>query len=92
MGYNQIPTLIYTPQILDRSGSKLSKRKYVGGDSAYRGMYDEYIVNISLIKDELGDDAIKKLWNVSSPWASDPKYFFRDYTVNYLLEVMKEEF
>ncbi|CPS60009.1 Uncharacterised protein [Chlamydia trachomatis] len=50
MGYNQIPTLIYTPQILDRSGSKLSKRKYVGGDSAYRGMYDEYIVNISLIK------------------------------------------
>ena len=55
-------------------------------------MYDEYIVNISLIKDELGDDAIKKLWNVFSPWASDPKYFFRDYTVNYLLEVMKEEF
>ena len=92
MGYNQIQTLIYTPQILDRSGSKLSKRKYVGGDSAYRCMYDEYIVNISLIKDELGDDAIKKLWNIFSPWASDPKYFFRDYTVNYLLEVMKEEF
>lgn len=43
-------------------------------------------------KDELGDDAIKKLWNIFSPWASDPKYFFRDYTVNYLLEVMKEEF
>lgn len=92
MGYEKIPTLIYTPQILDNSGSKLSKRKYVGGDSAYRGMFDEYIVNISLIKDELGDDAIKKLWEHFSVWVSDPKYFFRDYTVNYLLEEMKEVF
>lgn len=91
LGYSEIPTLIYTPQVLDESGSKLSKRMYVGGDEAYKKMYDEYVVNISLIKDSLGENAIKKLWDVFSGWATDPKYFFRDYTVDYLLSLIKEE-
>lgn len=54
-------------------------------------MYDEYVVNISLIKDSLGENAIKKLWDVFSGWAADPKYFFRDYTADYLLSLIKEE-
>lgn len=83
--------LIYTPQVLDKSGSKLSKRMYVGGDDAYRKMYDEYVVNISLLKDSLGADIIKKLWSVLSDWAVDPKFFFRDYTVDFLLSIIGGE-
>lgn len=36
LGYSEIPTLIYTPQVLDRSGSKLSKRMYVGATMRIR--------------------------------------------------------
>lgn len=91
MGYDELPMLIYTPQVLDKSGSKLSKRMYVGGDDAYRKMYDEYVVNISLLKDSLGADIIKKLWSVFSDWAVDPKFFFRDYTVDFLLSIIGGE-
>ncbi len=90
LGYNQIPTLIYTPQVLDRTGAKLSKRMYVGGDEAYRNMCDEYIVNISLIKEALGENAISAIWPIFLRWSSDPKCFFREYTVDYLNSVILE--
>lgn len=80
--------LIYAPQVLDKTGSKLSKRMYVGGDEAYKKMYDEYVVNVSLLKKSLGEDIIQKLWFTFSGWATDPKFFFRDYTVDYLLSVI----
>ena len=40
LGYTDVPSIIYTPTILDWSGSKLSKRMYVG-NQAYREYYKE---------------------------------------------------
>lgn len=88
LGYNEMPNFIFTPQILDWAGTKLSKRMYVG-NSAYRKMYKNGLINITTLEKDYGSEVYEKLYREINSWVSEPKRFFRDYTVEYLEEVLK---
>ena len=87
LGYNEMPNFIFTPQILDWAGTKLSKRMYVG-NSAYRKMYKNGLINISSLEKDFGSDVYQKLYDEINKWVDEPKRFFRDYTVEYFEQIL----
>jgi len=90
LGYTDVPSIIYTPTILDWSGSKLSKRMYVG-NQAYREYYKEGLINYSEFYKQYGDEAFDTLHKEISNWIADPKKFIRDYTIEYIDAVLRHE-
>lgn len=90
LGYTDVPSIIYTPTILDWSGSKLSKRMYVGSQ-AYREYYKEGLINYSEFFKQYGEDAFDTLYEEISSWIMYPKRFIRDYTIEYIDAVLNHE-
>lgn len=90
LNYTDVPSVIYTPTILDWSGSKLSKRMYVG-NQAYREYYKEGLINYSEFFNQYGENAFEDLYKEIQTWIDDPKKFIRDYTIEYMDAVLKHE-
>lgn len=90
LGYTDVPSIIYTPTILDWSGSKLSKRMYVG-NQAYREYFKEGLINYSEFYTQYGEDAFDNLYNEINSWVIEPKKFIRDYTIEYIDAVLCHE-
>ncbi|MEG1009588.1 MAG: hypothetical protein RSF67_07255, partial [Clostridia bacterium] len=82
LGVNDVPSIIYTPTILDWSGSKLSKRMYVG-NTAYREYLKEGLINYSEFYNQYGELGFERLYNEINSWVKSPKKFIRDYTIEY---------
>ena len=89
LGKRSVPCVIYTPTITDWSGSKLSKRMYVG-ENAYREYNLEGLFNYSLLYKEYGEDAFDTLFAEINNWVKDPKKFIRDYSVEYMNGVLRK--
>lgn len=90
LNYNNIPNIIYSPTILDWSGSKLSKRTYVG-NTAYREYLKEGLINYSEFYKQYGEEGFERLYNEINEWILNPKRFIRDYTIEYIDSVLKGE-
>ena len=90
LGYREPVNVIYTPTILDWSGSKLSKRMYVG-NQAYREYMKEGLINYSEFYNQYGEEGFERLYNEVNLWVSDPKLFIRDYTIEYIDMVLRGE-
>lgn len=90
LGYRDVPSIIYTPTILDWSGSKLSKRMYVG-NMAYREYFKEGLINYSEFYNQYGSDAFEILFEEIHGWIEDPKKFIRDYTIEYMDAILRRE-
>lgn len=88
--YTDVPSIIYTPTVLDWSGSKLSKRMYVGSQ-AYREYFKEGLINYSEFSNQYGENAFETLYNEINSWVKDPRKFIRDYTVEYIDAVLRHE-
>ena len=84
MNYNTVPSIIYTPTILDWSGSKLSKRMYVGGNKAYREFLKEGLINYSKFYEQYGEEGFDRYYSEINNWVREPKKFIRDYTIDYI--------
>ncbi len=85
--YKDRPSRLFTPIIEDWSGAKFSKSVYV-----QQGTYD-YLPNGFLnsvkFEEEFGQAGLDKLWNETVSWVSDPKKLFRNYSAEYLLQVLR---
>ncbi len=90
MNISTVPSIIYTPTILDWSGSKLSKRMYVG-NSAYREYLKEGLINYSEFYNQYGEIGFERLYNEINQWVLSPKKFIRDYTIEYIDAVLNDE-
>lgn len=90
LGYREPVNVIYTPTILDWSGSKLSKRMYVG-NHAYREYMKEGLINYSEFYNQYGEEGFERLYSEINLWVSDPKLFIRDYTIEYIDQVLRGE-
>lgn len=90
MGYREAPSVIYTPTILDWSGSKLSKRMYVG-NNAYREYLKEGLINYSEFENQYGIEGFDRLYNEINEWVLNPVLFIRDYTIEYMDAVLQCE-
>jgi len=83
LGYREPLNMIFTPAIVDWAATKLSKRMYIG-NSAYRELNRQGLINITNLKNDYGQDAYNKLWEEINSWIIDTRKFFRDYSVDYL--------
>jgi len=77
------PVSVFTPMILDRSGGKLSKTLYVRYGPAYADLPEAFL-NLDVLLDHHGDDALKALWTEVHRWAIEPRRLHRAYTADYL--------
>jgi hypothetical protein len=78
----QVPFNIFTPQILDDSGAKLSKTIYLT-----RGAYADIPpawTSMEAFENRFGADSLDMLWDEITRWVRSPEKFFRNYTVRYL--------
>lgn len=90
LGVTDVPSIIYTPTILDWSGSKLSKRMYVG-NLAYREYLKEGLINYSEFYNQYGEIGFQRLYNEINKWVSEPKKFIRDYTIEYIDAILNDD-
>lgn len=78
----QVPFNIFTPQILDDSGAKLSKTIYLT-QGAYADIPPAW-TSMQAFQDRFGAAGLDMLWDEISRWVRSPEKFFRNYTVRYL--------
>ena len=78
----QVPFNIFTPQILDDSGAKLSKTIYLT-QGAYADVPPAW-TSMQAFQDRFGTAGLDMLWDEISGWVRSPEKFFRNYTVRYL--------
>lgn len=89
LGYNykDRPTRVYAPLIEDWSGAKLSKSVYV-----HRGTYGYLpsgFLDLDEFKVRFGEKGVDALWTEATSWASDPKKLFRNYSVDYFVQLLR---
>lgn len=76
------PPNFFSPLILDRSGAKLSKTIYLRP-----GAYDELSPawrSYAAFCEHYGDEGRTALWDEARRWVSEPRRFFRNYSIEYL--------
>lgn len=78
---NELTTRFFTPMILDWSGAKFSKSLYL--KKSYSNINKAFL-DFRVFKETFGEQGLIKLWNECESWVSDPKKFFRNYSVEYL--------
>lgn len=81
-----IPFNIFTPQVLDWSGAKLSKTIYLGAN-AYKDI-DKAWLSASAFRDKFGFDGLESLNKEIESWIINPKKFFRNYSVEYFTRII----
>jgi hypothetical protein len=77
-----VPFNIFTPQILDDSGAKLSKTIYLT-PGAYSDIPPAW-TSMQAFGDRFGLAGLDMLWHEVSGWVQSPQKFFRNYSVRYL--------
>ncbi|MGH3899726.1 MAG: hypothetical protein ACRDTA_16075 [Pseudonocardiaceae bacterium] len=82
------PVSVFTPLVLDRSGGKLSKTLYVRYGSAYADLPEAFL-NLDVLLDQHGDDALDAIWTEVARWAVEPRRLHRSYTVDYLADLIR---
>ena len=84
------PVSVFTPLILDRSGGKLSKTLYIRYGPAYADL-PEALLNLDVLLDEHGDEALDAIWTEVTRWAIEPQRLHRAYTVDYLADIIRPQ-
>ena len=82
------PVSVFTPLVLDRSGGKLSKTLYVRYGAAYADLPEAFL-NLDVLLDQHGDDALDAIWTEVTRWATEPRRLHRSYTVDYLADLIR---
>ena len=90
LGYpvNELPTILYTPLVLDWSGAKLSKSLYVK-EGAYSDL-PSYLINYDHLKQSKGLAALNVIHNITNNWIENPYLLFRNYSIYYFMKEFEE--
>ncbi len=83
---NDLPSILYTPLVLDWSGAKVSKSLYVK-EGAYSDL-PSYLINYEYMKNNYGIDGLNIIHNITNEWIDKPYLLFRNYSIYYF----KKEF
>lgn len=90
LGFLNFPIRFFAPIILDWSGAKFSKSLYLKND-AYKNINKAFINYDNFIK-YYGLNGINILWQEVKDWISEPKKFFRNYSIEYFEEIMEKKY
>ena len=90
LGYpvDKLPSILYTPLVLDWSGAKLSKSLYVK-----HGAYSDlppYLINYEFLKQEKGIESLDVIHNITDNWIENPYLLFRNYSIYYFKKEFEE--
>lgn len=85
---NELPSILYTPLVLDWSGAKLSKSLYVKED-AYSDL-PSYLINYEYLKNSKGIEALDVIHNITDNWIEKPYLLFRNYSIYYFKKEFEE--
>lgn len=83
-----LPTILYSPLILDWSGAKLSKSLYVKKD-AYRYL-PKFLINYENLKEEYGFQGLDYIYEITNEWINNPYMLFRHYSIYYFMEEFRK--
>jgi len=81
----RLPVRLFAPLILDWSGGKLSKSIYQSGTPTACNPIENYDV----FMERYGENGLRCIYREVTKWLSDPKKFFRSYSLEYILEILK---
>ena len=87
LGYQYHTPRIFCPVITDWSGAKFSKSLYVDA-----GAYDSLPIGVMDYKSFMssyGESGLIALWNEVTQWVDSPAMFFRNYSIEYILNVLE---
>ncbi len=76
-----------SPQWSSTSGGKLSKTLYVRYGAAYADLPESFL-DLDVLLDHHGDDALDAIWAEVQLWAIEPRRLHRAYTVDYLADLL----
>jgi hypothetical protein len=82
------PVSVFTPLVLDRTGGKLSKTLYVRYGPAYADLPEAFL-NLDVLLDQHGDDALDAIWTEVTRWAAEPRRLHRAYTIDYIADLIR---
>ena len=85
---NELPSILYTPLVLDWSGAKLSKSLYVK-EGAYSDL-PSYLINYEYLKSSKGVEALDVIHNITDNWIEKPYLLFRNYSIYYFKKEFEE--
>lgn len=85
---NELPSILYTPLVLDWSGAKLSKSLYVK-EGAYSYL-PSYLINYEYLKNSKGIEALDVIHNITDNWIENPYLLFRNYSIYYFKKEFEE--
>ncbi len=81
--YERLPVRYFSPAILDGAGAKFSKSIFVSSDT-YKYLPRE-LLDSSLLWEKYGDAIFCDLLDEVRLWVSNPSRFFRNYSIEYLV-------
>lgn len=84
--FKDLPIRFFTPAIVDWSGSKFSKSVYVASN-AYSYL-DPAFLNYQILLRDRGEECLEKLWEEIERWVQDPKRLFRNYSLEYIQQIV----
>ena len=87
--YEDMSARLFTPIIEDWSGAKFSKSVYVA-----KGTYEylpQSFLNLVEFKEQYGNEGVTTLWNEVHSWTSDPKKLFRNYSSEYIAQLLRKQ-
>lgn len=90
IGYpvDKLPSILYTPLVLDWSGAKLSKSLYVK-----KGAYSDlpsYLINYEFMKNNYGIEGLDIINSITKDWIENPYKLFRHYSIYYFKKEFEE--
>ncbi|MEQ1684270.1 MAG: hypothetical protein ABL916_11520 [Burkholderiaceae bacterium] len=84
--YAELPVRYFSPAILDATGSKFSKSVFVASNT-YDYLPRELLDSASMHALH-GDAIFERLWKEVLAWVSSPARFFRNYSIEYMVDRM----
>ena len=90
LGHIEGPLRLYAPLLLDWSGAKFSKSLYEE-DGTYDYLSNKGFDHYANFLDRYHEDGLIKLWDEVSLWMEDPKKFFRNYSIDYIYDLINKD-
>ncbi len=85
---DNLPSILYTPLILDWSGAKLSKSLYVK-EGAYSDL-PSYLISYDYMKHNFGLEGLDIINDITKNWIENPYLLFRNYSIYYFKKEFEE--
>ncbi|PKY49169.1 hypothetical protein RhiirA4_527067 [Rhizophagus irregularis] len=89
----ELPFILYSPLVIDWSGSKLSKSLYIS-EGAYGYLKEQgydYLIDYSSFEKAFGDSGLNKLYDETGLWLTEPYKLFRSYSIYYFVNLFKSD-